>query len=212
MRTTTKITLTGVLILVFLLTLGVVVFGISFGSWLHTYQPLTNKMLVAKVLISGLKEDSGGKYLDVSFQPYQYVSAFTYIFSPNVTSYPAERQDFKLYGDSVHIGGPIINLYPNSALFNYPAMFRLTTIFGRYDLDPTAEAERKVNATYTLNGGSDSTTDYILNNQDNWPVTMFVDRAMVNTPAPVAPTSQTEDFREYDIYATKDGFVPERTK
>lgn len=210
MKHNTKVALTVVLVILFLMTCLLAFFTIYYASWFNTYTPFTGKTLVGKFTLSEQKEDQDGKYIELEYQPIEQPSALTYLFNPQTQSFPGTIEQYKLYGDSVHIGGPIVNFYDDSLLFNFGSIYKVSTIYSRYNLDNEAEDNRKYPTSFTINGGVDPVWQSISHGENSWPYNMFVDTTIHSTPAPVSPTGGQTEKREYNLYVTKEGFVPER--
>ncbi len=164
MKYTPKLILSLVLIIVFV----VVCFFISIagytGLWLQTYKAFTQKTLVAEVTISELKKDDGqgpqgkGEYADVNVTMIQSESALAKIFGVK-TSEPEKgnTKSYKLYGDVVYLGGPIVKFKDELTLINFKTIYKVAKVFSRYDLDNTKEinksAEVLAQSSYDINGG-----------------------------------------------------------
>lgn len=211
MKHRTKVAITVVLVILFLFVCILSLVTLYFGSWLNTYNAFTSKTLVAKFNLSELKEDKDGKYIELEYQPYQYPPALVYLFNPQIEPVPGTIEKYKLYGDSVHIGGPIVKLYDGLMLFNFRSVYKVATIYSRYNLDNEAEKNRKFPTTFSINGGIDPVWQGIADSENSWPYNMFVDTTFISTPAPIPPSSGQNQTREYNLYVTSEGFVPERT-
>lgn len=210
MKNITRVIFSLGLLVIFLVTCLFVTVSLAMGIWLNTYNAFTAKTLVATFTVSQLKEDEGGKYIDVSYQPFQQQTALFYLFNPKNQSIPTQKQDFKLYGDSVHIGGPVVKLHNGLILFNFGAIYKVTNIYGRYNLDVDAENTRIISSNFELNGGIDGLWQNISDNENTWPTDMFVDTAFLSTPAPIPSSKGQDESRTYNLYITDSGFVPER--
>lgn len=210
MKHRSKITLSIALVILFLATCTIIFAALYFGSWLNSYNAFTAKTLVAKFSLSELKEDENGKYIELEYQPYQQASALVYLFNPQVQPIEGTIEQYKLYGDSVHIGGPIVKFYDNLILFNFQSVYKVTTIYSRYNLDNEAEKNRKFPTTFNINGGIDPVWQTISDSENSWPYNMFVDTTFISTPAPIPPSRGQNQKREYNLYVTSEGFVPER--
>lgn len=210
MKSITKIILSAILAVVFLFTCIFVTASLAFGLWLNTYSPVVGKTLVATFTVSELKEDEGGKYIDVTYQPYIQQSAFNYLFKPERGSLAGDKQDFKLYGDSVHIGGPVVQLHSGLVLFNFQTIYKITNIYGRYNLDVDAENTRIITSNFEVNNGIDGIWQLIADSEDSWPTNMFVNSAFLSTPAPIPSIKSQNEQKTYNLYVTATGFIPER--
>jgi len=211
LKRTLRIILSLLLVIVFLVACIVVsVIGLL-GAWMHTYNAFTSKTLVAEVIVSQLKEDEVGQYIDVTYKPVQQQSALAALFvsapSNNQTS---GEQSFKVYGDTVHIGGPIVKFYDHLILFNFKTIYKVGKIYGRYNLDNEKEINRKAPASFDLNGGIDETWQTLNDNIDKWPYNMFFQTTEISTPGMFA--SKSAGQHTYNIYMTVLGFSWELKK
>lgn len=177
-----------------------------FGLWLHTYNVFTERILVATVDVSQIKEDADGEYADVVYRPAEQQSALSHLFlGPKFDqTVNTDTQQFKIYGDSVHIGGPILRFYDHLLLVNFKTIYKVGTIYGRYNFDNQKEINRKVISSFELNGGIDSTWRDISERVDQWPYNMFVDLTNISTPG--VEVSRTR-ARSYNLYMTVNGFL-----
>lgn len=176
-----------------------------FGLWLHTYNVFTERILVAEVNISEQRTDEDGEYADVVYQPYAQQSALSHLFTgPQATDPNAQVQTYKIYGDTVHIGGPILRFYDHLILVNFKTIFKVGTIYGRYNFDNSKELNRKVISSFELNGGIDPTWRDINDRTTSWPYNMFVD--FTNISSPGIPISKIRSGN-YFLYMTVNGFI-----
>jgi hypothetical protein len=158
MKTLSKLTLNLILVIVFLLSCFFIITVGYTSVLLHTYNVFTEREPVAKVTISSLKSDENGKYADVSVRTYQFErSALTSALFSNVSSKTnlSDEINFKLYGDTIYIGGPIIKFKDELILLNFKTIFKLGKIYSRYELDNNLERTRneKMTSSYDINNG-----------------------------------------------------------
>lgn len=176
-----------------------------FGLWLHTYNVFTERILVAEVSISQSRSDENGEYADVTYIPYLQQSALSHLFTgPQTTQPNTAMQTFKVYGDTVHIGGPIVRFYDQLLLINFKTIFKVGTIYGRYNFDNEKERNRKVISSFELNGGIDPTWRDINDRILSWPYNWFID--FTNISSPGIPISRAR-ASEYYLYMTINGFI-----
>ncbi len=128
-----------------------------FGAiWLHTYKVFTRQTPVAVLSISEAKTDSYGKYADVTLRQIKGRSPLTAIFNPYDKTQDEldDPQEFKLYGDYVELGGPIMKFEDFLTLLNFQTVYKVALIRGTYE-DETAEKARPSEAFsyYEINGG-----------------------------------------------------------
>lgn len=211
MKFLSKVTFSLGLVSIFLLACVFVLIASVTGIWLQSYRPIVNKTPVATFTISALKEDSGGKYIDVEVQPYINDSALQYLFNPrSIGTTVGDIQKFKLYGDSVHIGGPVLRFWEGLMLFNYQGVYKLSSIYGRYNFSGTPDQAKTITSSYDLNGGIDPIWNIVLTGSNSWPLSMFIQETKLSIPAPIPPSSQPDETRKYNLFVTPGGFVSER--
>ncbi len=198
-----------VLVCVFLVVcLSLIVLGYS-AAWLHTYHAFTAKSPVAEVTISAQKQDAKGQYVDVTFTPLQTQSALLTAIAPNNTTDKKEESvSYKLYGDVVYIGGPIVKFKDELILFNFKTIYKIGKIYARYDLDNDKERARTpdIASTYDINGGfadwknihDNLTSDTLLGNI----LRFFIDTTQVSSPGMFTNNRQSR----YTLYITNTGF------
>lgn len=180
------------------------------GGWLHTYNVFTEKSLVAEVTIYPVEQDENGKYFRVDYKPYIESSALSTLISTNNNiSGAGEVQQFKIYGDSIHLGGPIVKFYDHLILVNFKTIYKVGKLFGRYDINNDQELNRKVQSSYDLNGGIDETWKLINDRINEWPYVMFFETTEIDTKGVFAPTGNTP--ANYNFYITNQGFRWEKT-
>jgi hypothetical protein len=211
LKRTFRIILSLLLVIVFLVACIVFTTLALLGGWMHTYNAFTSKTLVAEIGVSQLKEDENGQFIDVTYKPVQQQSALAALFaSAPSNNLPAAEQSFKIYGDTVHIGGPIVKFYDHLVLFNFKTIYKVGKIYGRYNLDNELEISRKVPASFDLNGGIDETWQTVNDNIDKWPYNMFFQTTEISTPGIFA--SKAAGQRTYNLYMTTTGFLWELKK
>lgn len=177
------------------------------GMWLQTYHVLTQETLVAEVIISARQTDQHGEYANVVYQPVEDTSALAYIFSPQHTQNRGNSQDFKIYGDTLHIGGPMIKLHTGLLLFNFENIYKVGVIFGRYNLDPDLERSKAVNSSYDINGGIDETWRDLAVHINEFPRNLLFDTTQVSTPGVFIESRPVK----YQLFITPTGFLWRKT-
>ena len=205
-KSTLRVIFSLLLVIVFLVVC-VVGSGLAFmGAWLHTYNAFTSKELVAELSVSQLKQDENGQYIDVNYKPYVEQSALTTLVSgekPSTTT--SDAQSFKVYGDTVHVGGPIAKFFDTLTLLNFKTVYKIGKLYGRYNLDNNKEINRKVPASFDLNGGIDATWQNINDHIDQFPYNLFFETTEISTPGIFA--SKTGGDKVYNLYITNTGFL-----
>src|SRR5260221_4487405 len=215
MKSTAKTILSLVLIIIFLISCFALISVGYFGFWLHTYNALTAKTAVAEVTISESKKDDKGQYADVKLKPLQTRSALDTLVNTNANLQNAQdTKDYKLYGDTIYLGAPIIKFKDGLILLNFQTIYRLGKVYARYDFDNQKEINRtpEIASTYDLNGGyadwkavqDNYTADGLLGNIYR----SFVDSVQVSS-AGVFVENKPE---KYMVYMTNTGLLWEVEK
>jgi hypothetical protein len=129
------------------------------------------------------------------------------VINPNVapTQEVGKKQTYKLYGDTVDIGGPVVKFHNELILLNFETIFKLARIRGVYNADTQKEQNRTVFSTIDLNGGFDSTWWTLNDHEDQWPYYWFVDRVQFSVPG--EPGFKGTDLKRYQIVVTNEGFA-----
>lgn len=214
MKNATKIITSLLLIIIFLLACGAML-SIGFvGAWLHTYRVLTDRRPVAEITISELKEDDLGQYMDVTYKPIKEESALVALIAPDDSEDVEfeQEQTFKLYGDTVHIGGPMVKFNDGLILVNFKTIYKVGKIFSRYNIDNEKEInktpEMQKKSSYDINGGIDSNWqsvhDKLTENSLRGKIyRIFVDTTQLDVPGQFASNRE----QTYTLYITNNGFV-----
>lgn len=205
MPKTTRIFTSVLLGLLFVLVCSLVATIGFFGLWLHTYNVFTERRLVAEVTIGAEQVDENGGFAQVTYKPVEYQSALLRTFfgeDPNFKS--GATQEFKIYGDTVHIGGPIVRFHNGLILFNFKTIYKAGRIYGRYNFDNNKELNRKVISSFDVNGGIDPTWRDINERLRSWPYNMAVDTTQLSTPG---VEISRQSAKTYNLYITVDGFL-----
>lgn len=211
MKTATKIIASLSLIIVFLVLCGVLMFGTMAGLFLHTYQVFTDKRAVAELNISERKTDSLGEYADVSLKIINRQStALTWALLNNKSDFNAELpvQNFKVYGDFVYVGGPIVRFADSLTLLNFKTMFKLVSLSGEYKFDLDKERNRPDEAfsKFQFNGGYDDWKP-LFNNWKQTGILGDVYRSLIQTTADnEVGTDIIGRSMKYTVYITNGGF------
>lgn len=178
------------------------------GLWLHTYNVFTQKTKVADIELSELKNDENGDYVNVHLTEYSYGSGLeTLLYSSN---YKVQSHEYKIYGDTIYIGGPIVKFKDELILLNFKTMYKLSKIYGRYsdnDLEISKNADAQKESSYNLNDGygewktmfenfrSDSLLGKIYR--------LFIDTTQLSEPGQFASNKALN----YSIYISNNGFI-----
>lgn len=214
MQRVTKIIVSLVLFSIFLILCLVLTIGGYTALLLRTYNVFTQREEVAQVTISEMKEDSLGTYADVYLKVVKNENtALGYIFGAKET--PEDERtlkefSFKIYGDTVHLSGPVIKFHNGLIFINFQTIFKLGQIYGRYNFDNEKEKNRPEGAfsSFDINGGiSDWQSVFELYQNDGgvrgWFVRGLVDSMQISSEGqPI--TSQPQ---QYTVFITNEGFL-----
>ena len=195
----------GKIIAILILVLVVVVVGLvaTFGLWLQTYRAFTARTLVAQIEVSELFSDENGPYMNVVYIPYEQQSALAHIFTSDDDTPLGEPQEFKIYGDTVYIGAPMVAFHDSLIVLNFETVYKVATIYGRYDLNNEMERNRTEISSFELNGGVDGTWRAFRNRQGDFPYDLFVNTVQMTAAGQWGDEDQP---RTYNIYMTVRGF------
>ena len=156
MKTTIKTSTSLVLLIIFIATCSILIFLLFAAGWLYTYKVFTRETPVAKVIISEQKNDSIGEYFEVEIQEIEGKPSVSALFNPEaqISRDLLEPMTFKLYGDTVDIGGPTIKFKDFFNFFNLETVYKIAFVRAEYS-DITKEENRIKNMTrrIDLNGG-----------------------------------------------------------
>jgi len=211
MKTATKIIASLLLIIVFITSCGVLMFGTMAGLFLHTFQVFTEKKEVAELTISEQKTDQYGEYAEVSLKIINKQStALTWALLNNKSDFnaPLPVQNFKVYGDFVYVGGPIVRFNDNLTLLNFKTMFKLVSLSGEYKFDLDKEKNRPAQAfsKFQFNGGYDDWKP-LFNNWKQPGILGDVYRSVVQTTTDnEVGTDIIGRSMNYTVYITNGGF------
>ena len=210
MKNAAKTIFSLILVIVFLiacfalLTLGYV------AAWIQTYRAFTDKTLIAQVTISEQKIDNLGTYADVDILPYESESALSTLFTGKVTTKPSQNViHYKLYGDTIYVGGPIVKFQDSLILLNFKTMYKFAKVYARYDLDNEKEVNRTsvIASTYDLNGGladwKPFYDNYVSDSLIGKIYRVFVDTTQVSEPGMFVGNTE----QKFNVYVTNTGFL-----
>ncbi len=208
MKNVMRIIFTLSLVILFLsLCLGIISIGYS-GIWLHTYNVFTERTKVADIELSELKEDDGGQYVDVVYKEYKQPTGLESVLG--ISSIKISEKSFKIYGDSIYIGGPILKFKDELTLFNFKTMYKLAKIYGRYS-DNNQEISRNdialTSYSYDLNDGyGDWKNVFEVYRSDSFVgevYRQFIDTTQLSEPGQFA----TNRLLKYELYIANSGFI-----
>lgn len=196
---------------IFLIILAILAFGslfliletYQFGSWIYNYQAYSTKTLVANITISPITQDDKGQFMNVTYKPISIQSALLTDLGSSINPQPiTETQTIKVYGDTVHIGGPIIKIYDSFSFINTKTIYKIAKIYGKYNL--TADQSTAEPSSFDLNGGIDQTYLYLEDHLQEWPYDQIIQSMQIDTPGVFGSLSFKE--RQYQLYITDTGF------
>jgi hypothetical protein len=213
MKTTTKTVFSLVLALVFMFACFVITVIVFAMAWLHTYRVFTDKRPVAEVTVSALKEDDNGEYVDVTVKQIKAQSPLARIFNPKDVDIEdfEETQTFKIYGDEITLGGPVVRFRDVMTLFNFKTVYKLAVIKGDYTNVEREKGRDNINMPriYELNGGAESWQDVsdALEKKDlkGRIFEMFIDYGVEIQAAGVFASENNE--KTFKLCVSEDGFL-----
>ncbi|MFS8131471.1 MAG: hypothetical protein ACMG57_05875 [Candidatus Dojkabacteria bacterium] len=211
MKTATKIIASLLLLIVFISACAALMVGTFAGLFLHTFQVFTDKRPIAELSISEQKTDQYGEYADVSLKIINRQStALTWALLNNKSDFNAELpvQNFKVYGDFVYVGGPIVRFNDNLTLLNFQTMFKLVSLSGEYKFDLDKEKGRPEQAfsKFQFNGGYDDWKP-LFNNWKQTGILGDVYRSFIQTTTDnEVGTDIIGRSMNYIVYITNGGF------
>lgn len=170
MKNFLKSTTSLLLVIFFLIACMIVISFIFVSSWLHTYSVFTQQKPVATLSLSEQKIDENGPYVDVTLDIIEGISPTAAIFSGTENqSNNVDTTTYKLYGDFVYLGGPIIKFEDFLTLLNFEIVYKIGQIEAEYTLDLDLEKTRteETFSTYELNGGIDGWRNVTIAIRDN---------------------------------------------
>lgn len=145
----------------FLLACMSVMFFFFAAGWLHTYNAFTREKTVAELRISEQKEDELGEYFEVEITPIENdQTAFSRLFVGEEDPNPIrlETTTYKLYGDILELGGPILKFKNELILLNFETAYKFNYIRTEYESDDEAEDNRTDEMTDRYRIGEADTT------------------------------------------------------
>ncbi len=214
MRNLVKFTSTLLLFCLFLIICFIITVSGYTALLLRTYSVFTQREEVAKVTISERKQDSLGQYADVYIKIKKSENtAFGQLFGIGSSTTPESNFDeysFKIYGDTVHVSGPVIKFRNELIFVNFQTIFKLGQLYGRYNFNNDAEENRPAEAfsSFDINGGISewqSVFEFYQNDGGfwGWIVRGIVDSTQISSEGqPI--TSQPHD---YTVFITNEGFL-----
>lgn len=208
MKRALKIIFSLVLIVLFLIAcMLIMTFGFV-AAWLHTYRVFTFRAPIAEVSVSELKSDEKGEYAEVRVSVITTKSALDESLGRNVDD-GTQVYDYKLYGDTIYLGSPIIKFKDQLILFNFQTIYKLGKVYARYDFDNQKELNRspEIASSYDINNGyGDWKTihdNFTSNTIQGFFYRLFVDTTQISSagvPASNRPLT-------YTVYMTNTGIL-----
>jgi hypothetical protein len=213
MKRTAKIIVSLVLFSLFLIVCLVVTIGGYTALLLRTYNVFTQREPVAEVSISAMKNDSYGDYADVYLKVLKPENtALGFLLNTPET----EEQDvtneysFKVYGDTVHLSGPIIKFHNGLIFINFQTIYKLGQVYGRYNFDNEKEQNRPDEAfsSFDINGGISDWQRVFEWYQNDGGLWGSITRLMVDSMQ-ISSEGQpiTSQPQEYTVFMTNEGFL-----
>lgn len=196
---------------IFLILLAILAFGslflileaAKFSSWMYNYQAYSAKTAIADITVSPVMQDDKGQYMNITYQPISIQSALLTNIGSDINPQPVtESQTIKVYGDTVHIGGPIIKIQDSFSLIKTKTIYKVAMIYGKYNL--TTETTDTTPSSFDLNGGIDTTYQYLQEHLSEWPYNQVIQSMQIDTPGVFGSLSFKE--KQYKLYITETGF------
>ena len=159
MRNLVKFTSTLLLFCLFLIICFIITVSGYTALLLRTYSVFTQREEVAKVTISERKEDSLGQYADVYIKIKKSENtAFGQLFGIASSPTPEVNFDeysFKIYGDTVHVSGPVIKFRNELIFVNFKTIFKMSQVYvsDNYDNDAEEKRHAETSSEFSINGG-----------------------------------------------------------
>ncbi|MEP7104098.1 MAG: hypothetical protein ABI721_05310 [Candidatus Dojkabacteria bacterium] len=217
MKTFIKIIISLILLIVFILGCFVLTLLTFTGIIFNSYQVFTDKKEVAELTISEAKSDVFGEYADVTVTPINNEStALTWILLNNKseTKVNLPVKSFKVYGDFVFIGGPIVKFNDGLALINFKTIYKLASLSGEYKFDLVKEKNRPNQAfsKFQFDGGYDDWKP-VFNNWKQPGILGDIYRNLIQTTEDQeVGTDITNTELKYIVYITNSGFQIEQAR
>jgi hypothetical protein len=165
------------LLLVALGCMSIAACGLLF-AFLATFNALTRETVVAEIIMSPIQSDNNGEYIEVVYTPYELKSAASEVLNRTDANSPQSlvrgtSQNFRLYGDTVAVRGPLIKLRSVLQILGYQNIYKLAVIEGEYRKNVDDKLE---GSDASLNGGFDAYWWDVNNNEASPPFSYVVDR------------------------------------
>lgn len=179
-----------------------------FAAWLHTYNVFTDKRAVGEITISAKSSDEEGIFSTVKFTPINIPSALTEFLSPStkISENKGETIELKVYGEIVHIGGPIIKFHNGLILLNFKTIYKVGEIYGRY-LPEKSEIEAKSGSNFFINGAYPEWKELFGDISDKNLRGRIYDSIVDVWQISDAGKFVTDSEQKYTVYITNTGFV-----
>jgi hypothetical protein len=213
MKTITKLTLSLIFLSTFLLAC-LIVLTIGFtGLWLRTYRVFSQKTLIAEVEISEQQSDENGDFAIVTYRPIKSESALARVFfEDSKENEYLKEMEFKIYGDTIHIGGPIVKFKDKLIFFDFKTIYKVAKIFGRYNLDNNQEINKNETqakfSSFDINGGVDSIWKDFSEQLNGDTLKSKLYNLVIETTQFSVPGQFVQDTpQKYNFYITNTGFL-----
>lgn len=196
------------IIIALILCMFILTFGFV-GAWLHTYRVFTFREPIAEVTVSELKEDEKGHYADVKVSVIPDSSALDETLGRQSSAQGAQVYEYKLYGDTVYLGSPIIKFKDQLILFNFKTIYKLGKVYARYDFENQKELSRTPDmaSSYDINNGYEDWKtihdNFTSNNILGFFYRLFVDTTQISSAGVPASTRTLS----YTVHMTNTGIL-----
>ena len=201
-----KTILTLSLVIIFLLSCVTVLVFIFTAAWLRTYKSFTDREKIAEIELTPIESDTRGlDRFEVKYIQFEGTTGFEKLFFPD-SEYSTNvefEKEYTMYGDTVLIEAHTVKLPDALTLLNYKALFKITGIEGDYidNREKTKQLSGDERSIYDLNGGVDSTWEFIKRNESK--LRIFIDTAEISSKGKAVSDSP----EKYSIFITEEGIV-----
>jgi hypothetical protein len=183
--------------------------GVSLALFLQTFIALTREIPVAEVVMSPIQSDENGQYMDIQFTPYAYESALLHIFNQQAASGTDNPplgvpQNYRVYGDTVAVRGPLVKLHPALLILNFNNVFKLSLIEGEYRQSGNASNPND-GSEFLINGGFDDSWWNFNSREALFPYNLIVDRFTISGDE--EPGFSGTGKKRYQIVVTMDSIT-----
>ncbi len=165
---------TGIIVTVSLAVAGFSLVAVAI--MLHAVTVFTQETEVAEVIMSPIREDEQGEYIEIEFMPYLKPDGLSTVLNQgesDVTRF-GQRETYRIYGDTVAVRGPFMKLHDGLLLLNFENVYKLALIEGEYRRGNNPN--RREGTEIYINGGFDDSWWFTNNQEAVFPYSLVIDR------------------------------------